>query len=78
MNDQNRFNISGFRLESGETVLVAVNEGTRVKKLEFDCDFKTMRIIKSTADKKLEEVYNGEFMPLLECEKDSILTIILK
>ncbi|MBR2100658.1 MAG: hypothetical protein IJ927_05005 [Eubacterium sp.] len=78
MNDQNRFNISGFRLESGETVLVAVNEGTRVKKLEFDCDFKTMRIIKSTADKKLEEVYNGEFMPLIECEKDSIMTIILK
>ena len=75
--NNNNFNASAFKTPDNKTVLVVVNEG-ETQKLETEGDYKRMRIIESTADKKLEEIYCGEFKNKLESKGNSILTIILK
>ena len=75
--ENNSFNAFAFRTPENETVLVIVNEGED-RKTELDCEFKEMRIIQSTAESKLEELYCGEFNPIVECRSNSVITVILK
>jgi O-glycosyl hydrolase len=75
--NNNQFNIFAFLTPKGETVLVAVNEG-EAKTIEIDANHSKMRIIKSTQDEELKQVYDGEFCPKVESESNSILTIILQ
>ena len=75
--DNNSFNISAFRTPENETVLVVVNEGEG-RSFELDGNFKEMKIIESTKDKKLDEIYCGEFKSAVESAENSILTVVLK
>ena len=75
--DNNDFNISAFKTPKNETVLVVVNEGES-KNFEIDGEFKEMKIIESTKDKKLDEIYCGEFKSAVESKRNSILTIVLR
>ncbi len=75
--DNNDFNISAFKTPENETVLVVVNEGEN-RTFEISGDFKETRIIESTADKKLDEIYSGDFTCEINSKSNSILTIILR
>ena len=77
MNYKNDFNAFAFKTPDGETVLVAVNEGES-REIELCGEFKEMKIIRSTADKKLEEIYCGDFKSSLESRENTIITAILK
>lgn len=76
-NGKNDFNYYAFNTPNDETVLVVVNECEN-KDVEITGNYKNMKIIESTADKKLDEAYCGEFKANIESKKNSILTIILK
>lgn len=75
--DKNDFNAFAFLTPSGETVLVIVNEGDTCG-ITIDGDFSSMKIIKSTQNIKLEDSYNGDFKNQIDCECNSILTVVLK
>lgn len=75
--DNNSFNISAFKTPDGATVLVVVNEGEG-RSFELDGNFSEMKIIESTKDKKLDEIYCGEFKSGVESAESSILTIVLR
>ena len=75
--DNNSFNISAFRTPENETVLVVVNEGEK-REFELEGDFREMKIIESTADKKLDEIHSGAYKTSVESKSNSILTIILR
>lgn len=74
--DDNCFNIFAFETPNNEKVLVAVNEGES-KEIQFNDNFKEMKIIKSNSQTELEES-NIPFTPIVKIESNTILTIILK
>ena len=75
--EENDFNLAAFRVPSGESVLVTVNEGeSRV--IELAGSFETMKVIMSDCDTKLETVYDGKFKNSLSVRGGTIMTIILK
>ena len=75
--DNNDFNAFAFKTPENETVFVIVNEGGD-NAIELEGDFKEMKVIESTAEKKLNEIYCGDFKNTLESKSNSILTVILK
>ena len=75
--DNNTFNAFAFRTPENETALVIVNEGEEAE-ITLDGDFKTLEIIRSTQEKKLEKIYSGEFNGGLTCPASSLTTVILK
>ena len=75
--EHNTFNVFGFETPDGETVLVIVNEGDD-KSVEINGDFSNMKIIESTAERKLDTVHNSAMLENLTSKKNSILTIIMK
>lgn len=75
--EDNDFNVFAFRIPSGETVLVAVNEGGD-NAVEIEGGFTSMRVITSNQDEKLKTAYDGEFRPKLDVPSDTIITAIIK
>ena len=75
--ENNNFNAFAFELPSGETVLVAVNEGDD-NTLEIDGDFDRMKIILSNQNEKLITTYDGEFKKEISLPSNTIITVIMK
>lgn len=74
-NDDNELNAFAFLTPQGKTVIVVVNEGTQCN-VDIDGDFENMKIIQSTHDYELKEVYNSEFVNSVTLPQNSISTVI--
>ena len=75
--EDNALNAFGFETPSGETVLVIVNEKERTE-IQLNGDFSDMKIIRSSQNEELNEIYNGEFKNSFISDEDSVITVILK
>lgn len=75
-NGNNSVNVFAFEAPDGEKVLVAVNEDEATS-LEITGEYGKMTVIKSTDKNQLIENH-CKFMPKIQLDKDSILTVILK
>lgn len=75
--EHNTFNAFGFETPDGETVFAIVNESDE-RSVEIVGDFSNMKIIESTAEKKLNVIHNGEALKKITAKKNSILTVITK
>lgn len=75
-NGNNGVNAFVFETPDGEKVLVAVNEDEATS-LEIIGDYSKMTVIKSTEQNQLIESH-CKFMPEIQLDKDSIITVILK
>lgn len=75
--DDNALNAFAFETPSGETVLVVVNEKEQTQ-IKLNGDFSEMKIIRSSQNEELNEIYNGEFKNAFVSDENSIITVILK
>ena len=75
--DINDLNIFAFETPAGETVVVIVNERWD-SEIEIDGDFSQMRIIRSSQNEELREIYSGEFKKNIPLKALSLITVILK
>lgn len=75
-NDSNAFNAFAFKTPNGKTVLVVVNE-KEDGNIELCGEYRSMKMISSTQNKKLACVYSGAFKNSVHSEYNSLLTIIL-
>ena len=75
--EDNALNAFAFETPSGETVLVVVNEKEQTE-INLNGDFSEMKIIRSSQNEELNEIYNGEFKNAFVSDENSIITVILK
>ncbi len=69
------FSYAAFKTPSGETVLVVVNNGESLN-IATNKLYGDMKVVTSTADEQLKEVYEGDTKLFFECPANSITTII--
>ncbi len=75
--DKNDFNLFAFLIPTGETVLVAVNEGME-QSVEIKGDFTAMQVIRSDKNDKLKTVHDGKYESVVTFPSASITTVILR
>ena len=75
--ENNDLNAFGFETPNGETVLVVVNEKEQTE-IKLNGDYSVMKIIRSSQNEELNEIYNGEFRNSFISDENSIITAILK
>lgn len=68
-------NVSAFKTPEGKIVCVIVNEGED-RSAQLNITQGAMKVVTSTADEQLKEVYNGSAKSGVEIPADSITTII--
>lgn len=75
--EDNTLNASAFKTPDDETVVVIVNEDNdTIIDINAECD--SMKIIRSSQDEELVEIYNGDALDKIESKANTILTVIVK
>lgn len=75
--NDNNYNAFSFKTPDGKTVIVAVNEGEDTT-LQLDGDFSSLEITVSDKNRKLEKIYDGNFLNEFDFPSNSLITAVLK